>query len=228
MWLQLVGDAFHHLRNRGCDLQTTNQTWTKASAFGPEKITAILAYRKKWRIVCRSWFLKHGVNTINQLNQIKTLCALASKRSRFFPPIADFNGWNKQGNALSFCMRRFCPDQVVLFYWLPSWSRRTPSGSRRHPGTSPESSRSPCLTSPNSSAKAHREGSYTQVGHGWPTHPCMPALSFLCTRVFVCVCVSVHSQARQCCTNDCRLVNINDPLSLQCCHNQRLVKRSYN
>lgn len=46
------------------------------------------------------------------------------------------------------------------------------------------------------------------------------------TRMYVCV--SVHSQARQCCVNDCRLVNINDPLSLQCCHNQRLVKSSYN
>lgn len=159
----------------------------KLQRFGPEKTTAILAYRK-WRIVCRSWFLKRGVNTINQLNQIKTLCALAGERSRLFPPIADFNGWNKQGTHCPSAWGDFCPDQVVLFYWPPSWSRRTPSGSRRHPGTSPESSRSLCLTSPNSSAKAHREGSYTQVGHGWPTHPCMPTL---CTRV--CVCFSSFS-----------------------------------
>lgn len=142
-------------------------------------------------------------------------------------------------------------------YWLlhpplhpsfSSWSRHMPSGCRRLPDTSLGLLRSRCHTSPNSSAKAHQEGSYTQVGPqdaGAPFSSEVLLLYFasvfqragfhfsflLCyinTHMHVYrlqrLWVAVHSQARHCWTNDCRLVNINEPHSLQCCRNQRLVK----
>lgn len=116
MWLQLVGDAFHCIRKHGCDLQTTNQILTKALAFRPKKIAAILAYRK-WRFVCSSWCIKHGVNTINQLNHIKTQCVLANKRFHLFPLIAVFNSGTNRA-CIVLLHEALCPDQVLLLLTL--------------------------------------------------------------------------------------------------------------
>lgn len=78
--------------------------------------------------------------------------------------------WHQLQKATLLCPIIWCAFVCWLFVpTLPcypsfsSWSRHMPSGCRHLPDTSQGSLRSLCPTSPNSSAKAHQEGSYTQV-----------------------------------------------------------------
>lgn len=133
-----------------------NKLWIAAQA---KRLPQNFPERNEQETVLWRLLQMHAVNKLTRLHNDNTPHVCWQRNlSELFQWLWVALSWS---GAAVFLRTDFLPPPFPSF---SSWSRRMPSGCRRLPDTSPGSSRSLCLTSPNSSAKARREGSYTQVG----------------------------------------------------------------